>query len=360
MKRPEYKKIILVTNKVYHYRISIYNYFNTKFKEHGYELVAITNKVQKDNPHNIMFDLTVKPFNILAYTSFIRKLNPCAVITFLNMKNVIIWPLMCWLRMTGIYSIYWNHGVNLLDPDNRFKWRLFNILHSLADTILLYSDNERKYIAADNRKKIIIAPNTINYRDIPEIRESKKQLRARHSIQQDRVVLFVGRMNPCKRVEDLVHIAHLLNDNILVLLVGGPLPRNLKKTVEDAPNIRHIGPVYEPEKVNEYFKLSDVFCLPGSCGLAVNQAFFWGLPVVTQNVRHHPEIIYLEDGVNGFITDRSTPSLMADRINRLCSDENLLAEFGERAQKTFHDKASIDIMLEGFLSAIQKSREDAL
>ena len=47
--------------------------------------------------------------------------------------------------------------------------------------------------------------------------------------------------------------------------------------------------------------MADVFAIPGHVGLGLNQAFYFGLPVVTEEGKHPPEIAYLKPGRNGFM-----------------------------------------------------------
>jgi len=36
-----------------------------------------------------------------------------------------------------------------------------------------------------------------------------------------------------------------------------------------------LGPIYDNKIINEYYKLSDIFFMPGMIGLAINHAFYF-------------------------------------------------------------------------------------
>jgi len=141
------KKLLLISNKVFHYRVSIYNYFARNFKEYGWEFIVRSNELQKDNPYHIQFDFKEIPFNFFIYKKEIEDINPDVVIIFLHLKDIIMWSLIHWLKIKKIPIVYWNHGINLQDPQNKLKYFLFNYLHTLSNAIILYSENEMKYMA---------------------------------------------------------------------------------------------------------------------------------------------------------------------------------------------------------------------
>jgi len=127
------KKVVLVSNKIMHYRISIYNYFAENLKEKGFDFSIFSNEI--DNIHNEKLNFYYKEakFNFFIYRKQILKIKPDVVILFLHLKDLIIWPLMHWLKLKKIPIIYWNHGINLQDPGNKIKKVFYNYIHNLAD-----------------------------------------------------------------------------------------------------------------------------------------------------------------------------------------------------------------------------------
>ena len=136
------KKVLLISNKVFHYRVSNYNYFTRRFREEGWEFVVRANEIQQNNPYPLEFDFREMPFSFWDYRREILRLKPDVVIVFLHLKNLIIWPLIHWLKLKGIPVIYWNKGINLEVKNPRLRNLPFYYIHNLCDAIQLYSRNE--------------------------------------------------------------------------------------------------------------------------------------------------------------------------------------------------------------------------
>src|SRR5437773_9471245 len=79
------KRVLLISNRVMHYRVSVYNYFWRRFREHGWDFVVMSNQLQQQNQNRRQFELVERPFDFFAYRAEIRRINPDAVILFLHM-----------------------------------------------------------------------------------------------------------------------------------------------------------------------------------------------------------------------------------------------------------------------------------
>jgi glycosyltransferase involved in cell wall biosynthesis len=95
-----------------------------------------------------------------------------------------------------------------------------------------------------------------------------------------------------------------------------------------------------------------VYCLPGAIGLSIVDAFYCGLPVVTENVVHGPEIMYLKDGVNGFITPVGDIPQLTAMLKMLLTDDVLRRRFSLAAKSEIMTNGHIDRMCEGFRDAL--------
>jgi glycosyltransferase involved in cell wall biosynthesis len=344
-------KVLLLSNKLYHYRVEVYNYFRSEFLKDDFQFEVLVDEVQ-ESIGQVQFPLHILERTYPAYRKKIDEIGPDIVIFFLHLKDTSIFPLYWHCRRKNIRTIFWGHGINLWTPESKMKRLFYNYLHKRSDAIVLYAPDQRKYIKPVYHSKTYIALNTINFHSFPTINKGKEELRKQYGLKYKSIVLFCGRVTADKQLDILIDIFLQSEDKSTgLLIVGGGLSDEMRAVVEKQENIIYYGAVYEPVKVNELHKLSDLFCIPGKCGLSINQAMYWNLPVLTTDVIHAPEIYYLKDGVNGFIA--SDKNELAEKIALLAGNPQLLREFSSNAKRIIMEEADISNMTSGFLQAFR-------
>lgn len=348
------RRVLLVSNKVFHYRVSNYNYFAGRFREMGWEFCVRANQLERSNPYPLQFDFREVPFSFGAYKREIEELKPDVVIFFLHLKDKMIWPLLHWLKLRGIPVVYWNKGVNLEVRNPWLRNLPFYYVHSLCNAIVLYSSHEVKDIRPGNQHKVFVANNTINFSAFPTIEASKEELKRELGIPFKKVVLFVGRMRPVKKVDHLIAAFNEIDDpDCGCIIVGDPMGYDLPALIRKK-NVIHLGEVHDPEgvKISKIFKLSDLFVIPGDVGLGMNQAFYWGLPVVTEAGLQPPEIHYLKEGRSGFVVPEDDTAALKEKMLLLLRDDDLRARFSAAAREDILREASIEKMFSGFRDCV--------
>ncbi len=351
------KKILLISNKVMHYRVSVYNYFTRRFKEHGWEFIVRTNELQKENPHPLGFDIKEMDFDFKTYKREINEISPDVVIIFLHLKDIIIWPLVFWLKFKKIPIVFWTKGVNLDEPDDKLSYLLYKFMHHIFDRLILYSKHEMKYINVKNHYKISVANNTLNFKDFPVIKESKEEIKKQFGIPYEKVVLSVGRMGAANQRKKVHHLIEIFNDikhkGAGLVIVGSGLSTDVIKKI-NKENTIYLGEIYDPLQVNisKIFKMADIFSIPGHVGLGLNQAFYWGLPVITEDGFQPPEIYYLVSGRNGFIVPNNDLNELRKKILYLLENDELRQEFSLNARNDILENASVSNMFMGFKHCI--------
>jgi glycosyltransferase involved in cell wall biosynthesis len=353
------KKVLLVSNKVMHYRVSVYNEFADLFRARGYEFSVIANELQKENPHPLKFDFKEIPFRFSLYRKEIRRLRPDVVIIFLHNKDRIGFPLMYWLRLKGIPILWWNKGANLDDVGNRIRLAVFHHLQTLADGIVLYSPNEIGFVKPRNRHKVTFANNAVNHRDFPAVAASKEEIRRELGLPFKKIALFVGRMEVDRGRKKPGHaidiFRRITNPDYGLVLVGSGMTEDLRARMNPA-NTVYLGEVHDPENlgISRIFKAADVFLMPGHVGLGLNQAFFWGLPVLTEEGKQPPEVHNLVDGRNGFIVKENDVAALEEKLLFLFENDAERLRMGENARCDILENASIDRMFSGFFDNIKR------
>jgi glycosyltransferase involved in cell wall biosynthesis len=352
------KTVLLISNKVPHYRVSVYNYLHRRFAAHGWELKVASNAMQKESKLQVKFEFHELKFRFSEYRSLVNRLKPDAVIVHLHLKIPLFWFLIHWLKLKHIPVISWTKGANLDRADSRLRYQLFNYTHKLSDALVLYSANQASYIKPRHRHKIFAANNTVNFEDYPEVNETKEQIKAEFKIPFKKVVLFVGTMGidgERKRVRHLIEIFRELDrPDIGLVMVGSGMTEELKAKI-NPKNSRFLGQIHDPQnlQISKIFKAADLFVVPGHVGLGVNQAFYWGLPVITEDCLQPPEIQHLKSGLNGFLVRDNDLAELKGKMLYLLDNDDVRWEFSRHARAEILREASIEGMFNGFRKAVE-------
>jgi glycosyltransferase involved in cell wall biosynthesis len=355
---PTPKRVLLISNTVMHYRVSVYNYFHRRFAELGWDWQVLTNEIQPQNRLEPKFAMEELPFQFGLYRRRIREINPDAVILFLHLKDRIVWPLVHWLKWSGIPFASWTKTRNLDDPDNRVRNAMFAYINGLSDRLILYSGDLVRYLPERQRGKVFVANNTINHDDFPAIAESKQAIKADLGIPFRKVVLFAGRMGVDggrKRVDHLIEIfREAEGTDAGLVIVGSGMRPEWQRRINPRTTL-YMGEVHDPEnrQIARIFTMADLCAIPGHVGLGLNQALFYGLPVVTMEGKQPPEIAYLKPGRNGFIVPENDVDQLRRRIFELLDDDDLRARFSAAAREDFMKEASIEGMFQGFYRCVE-------
>lgn len=117
--------------------------------------------------------------------------------------------------------------------------------------------------------------------------------------------LFIGRLSKEKNIEILVDIFNSLENFKLTIIGTGPLEDYLRNKA--CKNITFIGKV-KNENLQNYFQKHDIIILPSiseTWGLVVEEALYYGMPVIVSNNCGVTELI--EEAKNGYIFDLRNP-----------------------------------------------------
>jgi glycosyltransferase involved in cell wall biosynthesis len=365
MAATEPKKVLLISNDVLHYRVSLYNYFWKRFREEGWAFEVVANRLKNPDAAAPLFPVEQIPFKFGLYRQAILRRKPDAVILFLHLKDRIFLPLAHWLKWKRIPVAFWTKTRNF-DADSRARRWMFDYMMRLHDGLILYTGDLLKNVPPPARHKAFAANNTINFDDFPPVPESKAEIKRQLNIPFDKVVLFAGRMDVGdgrKRVDHLIEIfRNVRGRNVGLVLVGSGLKEAWKARMNPQTTI-YLGEVHDRQnlQISRVFKMADIFAIPGHVGLGLNQAFYFGLPVVTEEGNHPPEIAYLKHGRNGFMVAENDLAALEAKIFELVDNDALRAEFSCNARSDILAEASTDGMFKGFRDCVRfisKARPD--
>ena len=352
------KKILLISNRVPHYRVSVYNYLHRRFLAHGWEFKVASDGMHPESRLLAKFDFREVQFKFRQYRRLINDIKPDVVMFHLHLRDPLFWLLIHWLKLKRIPMVNWSKGANLDRADSRLRYYLFNHFHGLCSALLLYSERQTSLIKPQYRHKIFVANNTINFDDFPEVPESKAEIKRELGIPFAKVALFAGTMGvegDRKKVDHLIQVFRELDRSDLgLVLVGGGLSPDRKAQLNPR-NTMYLGTVHDSGniQISKLFKAADVFVMPGHVGLGLNQAFYWGLPLITEAGSHPPEIQYLKPGRNGFMVRENDLAELREKILFLLDNEGVREEFSRNAREDILQEASIEGMFLSFNKAVE-------
>jgi glycosyltransferase involved in cell wall biosynthesis len=135
--------------------------------------------------------------------------------------------------------------------------------------------------------------------------------------------------------------------------VGPGMTEERSNKISKNDNIYYLGPIYDTIELSKIYSLSSVSCIPGEVGLGVNEAFLFGLPIVTTYIRPTSEMkLLFSDGENGLLFENGNQEDLKEKLLRLLSDKELLEKFSKKAKKSFEEKGKIEYMFDGFLNSV--------
>jgi glycosyltransferase involved in cell wall biosynthesis len=166
-------------------------------------------------------------------------------------------------------------------------------------------------------------------------------------------VLFVGRLQARKRLDILLRACATLPDSLhprLIIVGDGPAREEFETLAEEVyPSAEFVGAKYGDE-VATYFAAADLFALPGTGGLAVQQAMSYGLPViVAQGDGTQDDLVRPE---NGWQVPPGDQAAFTQALRQALSDVTRLRHRGAESYRIVAEEVNIESMVADFVKAL--------
>jgi D-inositol-3-phosphate glycosyltransferase len=213
-----------------------------------------------------------------------------------------------------------------------------------AERIICATEQERSAIRAlygADLDKVTVIPLGV---DMDRFRPAvKADARRRLGLGDERIILFVGRLEPLKGVDILIGAASMLDSDVdcSVLIVGGDETssaqveqlKGLARALGVGERVAFAGAV-DHEMLPLYYNAADVCVVPShyeSFGLVAIEAMASGVPVVASRVGGLTGTV--KDGETGYLIPWLCPEPFAERIELLLDNEPLRVSLGEAARE---------------------------
>lgn len=167
------------------------------------------------------------------------------------------------------------------------------------------------------------------------------------------VVLFVGRLQARKRIDNLLFACASLppEQQPRVIVVGdGPAREEFEKIAQEVyPKTQFTGALHGAE-LDAYFMMADLFVLPGTGGLAVQQAMSFGLPViVAQGDGTQDDLVR---PANGWTIPPNDLAALKSSLNMALDDVLSLRKKGAESYRIVSQEINLERMVSVFLQAV--------
>lgn len=273
--------------------------------------------------------------------------------------------------------VLWGHGYS--KRFNYWRHQTRNWFGRAADACITYSEGIRVRLGEEgiDPNKIFCAPNALDGGPLQEHRhywlghtEELRALQDRLGLEPGRVLLFVSRLEPDKRVDLLLQAFSMLAPRVprlqLVIVGGGTEREKLQQHAQAlgvAGRSLFLGAVYDERVLAGIFASANVFVYPVAVGLSILHALNYGLPVITSDNPdcHNPEFDVLTPGENSVLYRHDDVGDLAAQIERVVRDRTLQTHLAEGALRSVTGPSgrTLSAMAQGMVSAIRHAHGSA-
>jgi D-inositol-3-phosphate glycosyltransferase len=240
-----------------------------------------------------------------------------------------------------------------------------------SDRLIANTDEEARQLVrlygADPARTLVVPPGVDLDRFAPGDRSAAR--RAIGTADDAVVLLFVGRIQPLKAPDVLLHAAAqlladdpALRDRVEVHVVGAPsgsgldAPEQLQKLAGDLgiADVVRFFPPQPPERLADHYRAADVTVVPShneSFGLVALEAQACGTPVVAAAVGGLRTAV--RDGISGVLVDGHDPRDYAAAVRSVLTRRELLSRGARRHAGLFSWDRTADALVAAYTSAAE-------
>lgn len=345
-------KVLILYKFLPQYRVEFFDKLRDSLLEHNIELTLIYGKLKnQDSTKNDERSLdwaVYRENKVLNIGSIGLLWQPCldmlpdtdlVIVEQANslLVNYLLIPLSKFMKFK---FAFWGHGANLQDDPNSIKNRFKYFFLNQSDHWFAYTYGVEKFLVEKgvDSDKITVVNNAIDTIRLKEQYENLSikevdDLKIQMGINSCNIAIYCGGIYKEKRIDFLIQTAKKIKEQIrdfhLIFVGAGPDAYKVEEASENYDWIHYVGAKFGTERV-PYFKMADLFLMPGLVGLAILDTFATETPMVTTDFPYHsPEIEYLENDKNGIVT--------ADNID----------DYSKRVIDLFRNRGKIDKLKEG-------------
>lgn len=165
---------------------------------------------------------------------------------------------------------------------------------------------------------------------------NKNELREKHNLPTNKKIILFSASNlndKSKGIDHILETAKTLSGKDYLFIATG------KGQINETPNIKNLGYIYDKKILSEIYALSDLFCFASSAEtflLSAAESLSCGVPVVGFDLPVVRELVNKDVGV---LTENNSDALSKE-IDSLLGNDSKLAQMGQDGRKLIEDNYS--------------------
>lgn len=342
-------KVLILYNKLFHYRIPIWNILAEKCNlTVAYSIGDVPDGLEMK--FNVMYLPIKKTGPFIIHNNNIRKIAK-------RYDVIIAYGNIAWLKLTFLpwfnrtKVVYHTIGVSASYSkgyDERHEWdRIRAFFYNKADALAFYTQYpiEKYEHLGIKREKMFEAPNTV---EVIPVKDGVK----RNSI------LFIGTLYRAKGLQLLLDAFSELKDScnlpVLNVIGNGPDYNYTKQWIEDhglQELIKLEGAIYDIGIKAVFFSKAIACISPKQAGLSVLESMGYGVPfVTTRDAITGGELFNIHNGKDGVILDHE--SQIKSAIIDISENPDKYISMGLEAKKFYDENRTPQHMADGLWNAV--------
>ncbi len=329
------------------------------------ESIATTTQLQIASyapANNLHFAAPSRPFYLCYQRGLIRWLaewNPDALIIEANFRYLSSPAAIRWMHARKRPVIGWGLGAPVdRGPLSVFRQRFLRQF----DAMIAYSQRGAEQYAACGCPvdRIFVAPNAVAPAPKHPLPTRGIALGEGLLSLPQPVVLFVGRLQTRKRIPSLLKACAELPGQLkprLVIVGAGPDLDDLRSLAQSVYPSAEFPGAKHGQELASYFLAADLFVLPGTGGLAVQEAMSYGLPViVAQGDGTQDDLVRPLKGTspgNGWQIPPDDDAALASTLREALSDVSRLRTMGAESYRIVAEEINLEKMVGVFAEALE-------
>ncbi len=229
------------------------------------------------------------------------------------------------------------------DMDLDYSNPLIRSVYKTSDKVVRWRTD--RYIAVSKHLRSKLIKSGIKGDKISVIYNGVSEIKSKKAKKDGEIVIgSIGRLHKVKGYEKLIKAFSIVNSTGLKLIIWGEGPerKSLEALIDSLGLKGKVELAGFTDDIVGALSKTDIYVQPSlseGFGLTVVEAMLAGKPIIVTPVGSLKEIV--TDGETGIIAKSTSPKALANSLERLLSDEELLKNLGENAKRDAKERFSM-------------------